>query len=612
MYGNVQHKYMSTITIPNPQNKKIVQSNNSDVLGGIYISKNIDLQENVGRIRLGKRMIVNSADTDSGLSDLYNAVAFVSFNNNIYTLGSAGTSGKVYKSGTTSLQANFAADASSNAPAEIDSQYSDMVFGSNGNLYCTGKTKLYECAGGTWNATTRTITTGGPHMLAIFQNRVYVSNVGNVILSSSIATSTFGALNAVGDDYSLQLSIDTDSTIITFIRASASKLWIGTVNTKGGKGYIYSWDGTSTNAMASYRLEASGALSCVIKDEVPYVIDANGDLIAFNGGTFTKLAGLNRENGYRLVNSTGSSNTRFIHPNGMSVIQGDIHILINNLNDNYLATVEDAIQSGVYIYTTQNGLVHKYGLGLSTSAGTITDYGQTRVVRVGAIAELNRRAADLASGSNGSFLVGGMVYTDASATKACIWNDDINDTLQKAGYFITPKLESSEITDTWQSFYLKYRKLLNATDKIVFKYRTVEVDPTEATGTWTAVGASTTTFTTTTDVSAYAIGDEVEVIQGLGSGKCAHITSIVNNAGTYTVILDEVFTSASSGTFKAKFGKWTKLGSISDQVSQFKKFKAPNSGMNDTWIQFKVWMLFTNKNEVHALIAKSDTHQPTN
>lgn len=595
---------MSIITIPNPKTKAFVQPNTSDVVGSLFVSKNLDLQENYGRMRLGRRLVVNSDSSDSGLSDLYNPVAFVAFNSKIYTLGGE-SAGKVYVSGTQSLHSSFTADASSNAPAEIVSSRSDMVFGSNGNLYATGSTKLYECAAGVWNATTRALSSG-VHMLTVFQNRIYVSTLGNAILSSSIATSTFGALNSVGDDYALQLSIDTDSTIITFLRASASRIWIGTVNTKGGKGYVYEWDGASNSFTRSYRLESSGALSCVIKDEIPYIVDTNGDLLYWNGGTFMYLAGFNRRGKRtRLAGATNANNTRFIHPNGMSIVDGKINILINNLNGDNGGTVEDTIISGIWEYTQTNGLVHKHSFGLTKASDTIIDYGQNRIARAGAIAELIVPSNAVGSSTNGSFFAGAAVYTDATTVKALVAYEDSNDTLQKGGYFITPKFDSGSVTETWQSVHAKYRRFLNSSDRIILKFRTYEVEPVEATITWT----STTTFTTTASVGSFAIGDEIEIIQGLGSGKTAHITAISYSNPTYTVTVDETFTSA-TGTSKARFDKWVKLGVVDDQTFNHKKFKFTKN-QTETWIQFKVCMFFTGKGEYESISVATNVDQPT-
>jgi len=599
-----------SIIIPNPQSKKLVQPNVSDVLGSIYISQNLDVQENIGRLRVGKRLIINSADTDSGLAELYNPVAFASYNGVLYTLGGTGSSGSgyIYKNSSTSLHSNFVKDTTGTEPTDIDSNYSDMIAASNGNLYATSDDTLYECVAGTWGAT-QALTTAGIHALTSYSSRLYVSNLANKIYSGSISTGTLGTLATTGS-YTLTVGgLDSEANTITFLRSSASRIWMGTVNTKGGKGYVHSWDGQSTTVSASYRLESSGALSCTIKDEVPHIIDSNGDLLAFNGGTFQKLTGFNKKGKKtRLKNAISSRNNRFIHPNGMAIIDGKINILINNQNDDNSTTITDTIPSGVWEYTPENGLVHKYGLGLTKSSDTIIDYGQNRVARVGALAEFKTSTSDIGVNTNGTFLVGSAVYTDATTVKALISYEDENDTLQKAGTWVTPFVESTQVEDVIQKIIVKHKKLLNSSDKIVIKSRTLDVESVEATITWT----STTTFTVPNSsvvVSNYwtaGTGQEVEVIQGLGSGKCTHITNAVNNAGTWTVTVDETFTSA-TGTSKARFTNWDKVGVIQNQVMQWQE---ESVNKTDIAVQFKVWFLSTGKNEIHSLNIISKTHKP--
>lgn len=599
---------MATITIPNPQTKQIVQTNNSDVLGSIYISQNIDVRDNVGRFRLGKRLVVNSDDTDSGLSTLTYPVAFVSFDSKIWTLGgNTSNSGKVFVNGSTELQSNFIADLNTSTPTDISSRYSDMINGGNGYIYATSGSYIYQLVtgGGTWTNQSLSV---GSHMLATYAGRIYVSTLASRIYSADISTGAMGSLVTSGS-YTLNLGLDTNANVITFIRASASRIWIGTVNTRGGKGYVYEWDGQSTAVTRSYKLESTGALSCVIKDEVPYIVDTNGDLLYWNGGTFTKLTGFNTKGkNIRLKNPNSLVNDRFIHPNGMSIVDGNINILINNENYDYSATANDTTPSGVWEYTQENGMIHKGSLGLTKSGGTITDYGQTRIKHAGAIAELVPNNND--SNRNGTFLVGASIFTDATTTKATIHYEDTKDTLQKAGVLVTPFIESSQVEDSFNRFFLKHKKMLNASDKIVIKSRVYEDEFVEATITWT----STTTFTVPNSsvvVSDYwtsGIGGEVEVIQGLGSCKCSHIINAVLASGTWTVTVDETYTGA-TGTSKARFSKWNKLGTIQNQVNQVEDFSIPDADSINTCIQFKLWILFTGKNEIQSLNIISKTQQ---
>lgn len=594
-----------TVIIPNNQTKQIVQLGTTDVLGTLESSFGIDLAENVGKIRIAKRMIVSTSSADAGtnMDKLYYPVAFGVHQDvstyKIYSLG-GGTSGngRIFKSSGTDLTGNLVVDTSSNAPTDIDSRYSDMVTGSNGNLYATSEDTIYECAAGAWSATTRSLSTGSPHMLTVYAQRLYVTTLGSQILSCDISGSSFGTLATVGSSYTLKFS-NTDANYITWIRAVSNGIWIGTINKTGGKGNIYFWDGQSTQTSKSYRLESSGTVSCVIKDDIPYIMDAMGSMLVFNGGAFQKIAQLPKESRLHLQNPLASSNIRYVHPNGMANIHGEVHVLIDNKYYVSGQTVDDTMSAGIWVYSPTNGFTCRYALGLADVDDTITDYGQYKLSKVGAISEV----PNLSTNTNATFLAGATIYTDGATTeKSCIWYDDSNDTKQKAGYFVTTQIEASGALDTFDKAILKYRKMLSSSDKIVVKTRSSYEEAVEAQITWT----STNTFTvpnSSVDVSNYwtsGTGGEVQIIQGIGSGVCTHITNAVNNAGTWTVTVDETITGA-TGTSRAFFSKWNKVDVISNQVSQISELALPDQDKRDIYIQFKVWCLFTGRNEIHNL-----------
>ena len=161
------------------------------------------------------------------------------------------------------------------------------------------------------------------------------------------------------------------------------------------------------------------------------------------------------------------------------------------------------------------------------------------------------------------------------------------------------KIQSTNITDIWSKVFLIYRQLLAASDKITLKYRTVADTAAEITGTWVSATATTSTFTTTTDLSAYwtsGTGGEVEVVNGVGAGRCAHITSITGS-GTYTVVIDEVIPNITTTTFRARVAAWTKITSLLPMTADWSEFPLLST-IGTTWIQLKMHMLFTGKNEV--------------
>lgn len=579
------------IRIPN-KIETFIQTNNSDTQGELYATRNCNFTDNKGSLRVSERLLLNVSGQEVALFSY--PVGFRYFNNLFYTIaGSTATGG--YPSSSTSIDTAFANVSDVDYPTLIDSLTSDIEIGF-GELYVSvaSEAKVYyrTTSSSTWGNFSAGAA-GSSMMLCYFpfKDRMYVSKNGNIIQSWGDSSHT-----VVSPTNTYACTLPSGSTI-TWIRAASDRLWIGTVNTTGGKAFIYEWNGTDTTFTRSYRLKSSGALSCVIKDDIPYVVDSNGELLVWNGGTFKSLTGFYRKNNKQLFNPFNKTNQRFIHPNGMSVIKGKINMLVDltNYDDtSHNGTQEDCNPSGIWEYDEfNNTLRHKYSFGLTKSGNTITDYGQVRIFGAGALSEIITAQSPITN--NGTFLAGCTYYLTATTTTYGIFYDDTNDTFKKSGSFITTKGSSSAVTDMWSKAWVIHEKFLSVDDKMIVKYRTAEDQFTEITGTW----ISTTTFSTPLN-SSFAVGDEVDVIQGVGSGLCSHITRIEDQAGTYIITVDETYTGA-TGTFKARVSKWIKAGTIQDADS----FDEVPIGVPSSWLQIKVFMLWTGKNEFNSLIVSS-------
>lgn len=587
------------IEIPNSNTKSLVQVNGSDVLGNFWSTFNIDLSENKGRIRLGKRMVLN---TDTAVTTELAGIpcAIKMYNNNnplIFTI-----TGQYLLASPLGYPSGISFTRHTNSATTFDERLSDLEVYKN-NLYATTATTLEKLTTGTtWSTPSSALSGGTTHMMCVFpyQQLLYITDNTTKIYSWN------GSALTTSGTYALDLS-STNGEAITFIKAGNDRIWIGTQNQQGGNGSVYSWDGANATSVKRYVLRSSGALACVVKDDVPYIVDANGDLLAWNGGTFTPLDSFNKSKNSKLYVPLSSTNNRFIHPNGMTVQNNKILIFIDGkLYNNNLATAssQERVPSGVWEWTPETGLIHKHSLQVNKLADTITGYGASRIVTPGALAVVDY--PDNTSTRDGQIMLGAKYYTDATTSTYGIFYDNSFDTLQKAGYLVTQQIEASQITEQWAKIYAVYRQFLSSTDKIVMKYRTVEAEPTEFTGTWT----STTTFTTTTNISSYwtsGTGGEVEVLAGVGAGRCSHITSIVNNAGTYTVTVDETYTGA-TGTFFGRVQSWIKLQPRLTQ-SQTQDYSEWPISATSTWIQVKMWMLFTGKNEVNKLLLVNKAQQ---
>lgn len=579
------------IRIPN-EGKQLFQTNNSDIFGSLWSTFNIDLTNNPGRTQVSPRLLINTKSAD--VTTLGVPVGFKYFDGRIWTV--AGT--RVF-SNSGVVNGNFTEDASGSAQTDYTSDESDIEL-FNGKLYVTSTDALVSksTAAGAWSVNGTALSTGTAHMMTTYGDRLYVTNLTSKIYSinTSDTMATSGA-------YTLSFT-NSSSNVISFLRSSSNRIWIGTINQNGGKGAVHEWDGSATQVSKTYRLRASGALACVIKDDIPYIMDTNGVLSKWNGATFQEVARLPIKKKFLLLATDTDNVDRFIHPNGMTVVEDKILILVRNTIGDDGRTINENFPSGVWEYSEENGLYHKYSLSYHTIlSGSVTDYGQNRLSQVGAISDM--KLENDASNANGILLVGAQYYTDATSTAQAIWIDDTVDTTQKYGYFVTTKIVSANLQDSWNKIYARFKELLSATDKVIVKYRTEEEDPTEVTITWTN---DTNIFTTSGDISGYAVGDEVEVTQGQGSGKCAHITKITLIGSAYEVELDENFTGATiSSTAKARFQHWKKCGVETLQDVSFHEYII---GAESVWIQFKVCMQFTGKNELYDLLLVNKVHKP--
>jgi hypothetical protein len=219
---------------------------------------------------------------------------------------------------------------------------------------------------------------------------------------------------------------------------------------------------------------------------------------------------------------------------------------------------------------------------------------------------------------DGKFIMNGRVQkgTDTSVqgrAVVCVTQDLV----ENRGYFITPLLESQQIEDNFLSLTLKWRKLKNEDDKIVIKYRTSETDLPDYLTYYDAftgndlVITTANTFTTTKDLSAVEVGNEMEIVSGAGAGYLAHVTDITLDAGTYTVTIDESIQNfTANDKCKAIFQNWTKLDEIStadgENTLGYKSLAIANTSK---WIQFKIELRGV-ETTIEELIINNKTHTP--
>lgn len=571
----------------------------SEKSGNIWSSMNLDLQTNRGVMRVGGRMILNTSTTT--LATMTSVpIAFYEFDGYIWCIAG----GRIFRANAGYPSDAFEADTSTGAVTTYDDEVSDLaVF--DGKLWASNDDGWYakSSAAGAWSVITATPNAGITCYFRRTDHLYIVQNPDNVD-----SVDDAGTYYSTAGQYSINLTQATDNTIQCMAETTDS-LWLGTSNNKSKtyRATIFRWDGIAAQANERYLLKAHAALAMCVLDDVPYVMDSNGVLSKFTGSSFEEVGRLPLFNGSGANdfprNSDVVVNPQFVQHNGMIVTKsGTIEVLVSNLYEDPGITYPENMASGIWEWSPEFGFVHKHSLSYTPiGTTTITDWGQNRVYQTGALALAD--FADDTSSRNGIILAGAQYALDNdnnSTGQIGIWYDDYRNFVQKKGYFVTTWIDSPEIQSSWERLWSVYKRFLASTDSIVCKYRVTEADATLADITW----INTTSFTTSTDVSAYGptaagfngtTGGEVEFVQGVGSGLCAHITAI-SGSGPYTVTIDETATGATTTTGKARFQKWIKLNPSTpqDQVNMYSQAAILASAPA---IQIKCCMTFTGTNE---------------
>lgn len=531
-----------TVTIPNKQTKKWSQLNQGDLLGTLYATRNIDL-ETPGILKLAQRTRYVGRGT-SGLLDCM-SIVYGNFNSTFYQYWIVSSSGGVYT--LNQDLSGFAVDGLSNTPSTHSGSDGCMW---NGSLFVSKTARIAKLTAGTWttdwsSADFTTTTSGVMHPVE--------PNVTNL----NLLVGDVNLLKSCASDGTISTALTLPSNYdIVWIRRGTNVNYIGLDSRlNGGTGAVAVWDGLSTTleANALIPIKAKTPLSGVVDERgILHIIQSDGRLMRFNGTGFEYVSELPPYRDYNIRVNWGGSLSIFakVFPRGMAIVRGKIHIAVDatsNIKTRFQSNttaIAPNFHGGVWVYDDDNkAFYHKGSLSYSN---TITDFGasmaQNSCSAISPVYEDKQNASAPAVTVGGKYLVGSRLYADTTST---VYRAICSATTgENRGQATTCRIESNDITDTNISVWCKYQGLNTSTDRIVFKYRTSFREAiTGISITWT----STTTFTSTDSVlSNVAVGDEITVLFGNGSGGTAHITNISLVTTTYTITIDEAITGIST------------------------------------------------------------------
>lgn len=370
------------------------------------------------------------------------------------------------------------------------------------------------------------------------------------------------------------------------IFTSPFRSWILCSGKNGKNGAVVEWDGYSATYNRIHDARSTLALSGIDHNGIPIIVNGKGEILEYDGNTFSPMIRNSQKISFPFFEEIGNSwiNTTSIKARGMTVTEDGLI---------YLNVGEPSVQSqrqlgGVWCLNPDEGRLYlKHTLSY---AGGDSDFGQQIYVTPGAIKAVN--PTDEGPSNSSYLLTGGQIHSNyGTALPVGIWalNRSYGSTVRRA-YFITQYVPSDDITDAWDTIWLRLSAFRSASSQVIIKARGVNplLDGTnrrqiEKQITWT----SSTTFTATLSAAddIVQVGDEIEVIGGKNAGILAHFTVISGTQGNLqTFTIDETVTNT-SGVSLARFDRWKKLGIINDTS----KYAVPqNIGITSSFIQFKV------------------------
>lgn len=246
---------------------------------------------------------------------------------------------------------------------------------------------------------------------------------------------------------------------------------------------------------------------------------------------------------------------------------GQIYYIIRASSTEFrIAETPEKAIAGEYINLTSIGASVNSFLAL-----TIKDYGQSFLNQTGGMVTTDTKNL-VYDGLMASYRAYNNVGTSVNYMGMLVYG------FRNIGYYVTPRIESSRLTDKTKKVFIKYRPL-NTDDIIIVKYKEKDIRgipvATPQRGlscTWT----NNTTITVTGDFSeaeTYLDTDgtecEVEIISGAGAGQISKISSISGSSGVYTITLsEEIDGVVANDTCNIIVNNWKEIGRITSEDTE--------------------------------------------
>jgi len=556
------------------------QNNKADSYSDLWATFGVDISSIYGKLRTSKRLAPTMSTVKTNNDDV---AAFVVYKGNIVAHARGARTMILQSYRNPRLSGNWASSAGS---LDVGQETDSVVF--NNQLLISTGTNIAMTTSATppfsydedwWTAVTSgtALTNAKPHIMDVSllgQETLFVTDSNRVRYYNTTA----GHSTVTLPTHLTACSITTD----------AFATWVGTYS-NSGDAYVYEiyvgeQSGGTPIARRSYRIKGATAILSMdtTDDGVPYLVTDKGKIHTYNGRAFVPVAQFPFANdevslaGLSLGDIDDDNLARAIHPKGM---RADGKSLLININTNNQLIVDLAANplddddifenvvvnerspSGIWEYNIETGVLSHLA---PLSNDSTTQAGFHRQQSSGPILITNNPYT--------RFLTAGRVQSDRTDVYA------ENPTLTPSGYFITPEIQSDTIQEAFADLVL-HKDVLNA-ETVSIKFRTSKRTgiPKYGAANWTG----DTTFVIEQVITLVEVGDLVEIIDGYGAGKMAHVTNIQTSVTTTTFTIDTAIGS------NGEVGQVRFLNFKQFNTQDFNRYNSGGSQDVCTWIQFMV------------------------
>lgn len=335
------------IKIPNI-NKKWIQTNNSDLFGNVYVTKNITFdKEGYLRLSYSPRACMNetkNADFDNVASILFTP----DYNQGFL----AATWDKIFDIPTNILSSYPTLDTTSGVPTTDDE--TDMAWFED-KIVVSQDTDVdyYNTTTSSWVDTNITLTSDGQHPIVNFRSlsAIAICDVNTVKLYATPFSATPALIQT------LVLPSDLEITDACYLN---QKMFIATKHIQGEHAFVYVWNGTSSSAQEAYEVDANTIFGITPHRSSVVCFTSSGELMRYTGGSFQTIAKI--PSFYENQNLTDYLNKTLYH--GMIKSNGDL-IYINLSNQKNSTDRLLDMPDGIWCFDENVGLYHRYSNTIS-------------------------------------------------------------------------------------------------------------------------------------------------------------------------------------------------------------------------------------------------------